>query len=63
MCYTLRAMAPLTPEAKSQITAAYKKFEAKLKTIAHEHRVTVGDLLTLLDKKQVEAIKKRIGPS
>ncbi|MEI7512793.1 MAG: hypothetical protein WCK01_05050 [Candidatus Uhrbacteria bacterium] len=56
-------MAPLTPEAKSQITAAYKKFEAKLKTIAHEHRVTVGDLLTQLDKKQVEAIKKRIGPS
>jgi len=56
-------MAPLSPEAKKQIETAYATFQAKLKTIAHEHRVTVGELLTQLDEKHVEALKKQIGPS
>jgi Spy/CpxP family protein refolding chaperone len=53
-------MPDLTAEAKQQIETAYKTFEAKLKTIAHEHRTTVGDLLTQLDKEHVEALHKKL---
>ncbi|HVM90507.1 MAG TPA: hypothetical protein VMU11_01240 [Verrucomicrobiae bacterium] len=53
-------MAPLSDDAKQQIEQAYAKFRASLKEIAHEHRTTVGDLLTQLDQKHVEDIKKRV---
>jgi hypothetical protein len=53
-------MPEVTPEAKAQIEQAYAAFRASLQTIAHEHRVTVGELLTQLDQKHVEDLKKRV---
>ena len=53
-------MPDVTPEAKKAVEQAYATFRAKLKTIAHEHRVTVGELLTQIDQKHVEQLKKQV---
>lgn len=57
------SMAALTPEAKKKIEDAYRTFEQAIRTIAHEHRTTVGALIEQVDTKVAESIKKKIGSS
>ncbi len=56
-------MTELKPEAKEEIKRAYESFEAALRTIAHEHRLTVSELLAQLDQKHIEAIEARLHSS
>lgn len=50
----------MTPEDKQKILDAYKRFQGELREITHNHRATVGELLATIDKKQIEAIEKKI---
>jgi len=56
-------MPDVTPEAKKAVEQAYATFREKLKAISHEHRVTVGELLTQLDQKHIEQLKKQVDSS
>ncbi len=53
-------MSEVTPEAKKKLVEAYAAFERSLRDIAHEHRLTVSDLLHQVDEKYVEKLKERI---
>lgn len=54
------SMADVTPETKKQIADAYAEFERSLRKIAHEHRVTVSQLLDEVDQAYVGKLKERI---
>lgn len=51
---------PLSAEEKQKILDAYKRFQGELRDITHNHRATVGEILSTIDKKQIEAIEKKI---
>ncbi len=53
-------MAPLTPEAKQKIEAAYAEFEKSVRKIAHEHRTTVETLIEQVDTKYADQLKQKI---
>lgn len=50
----------LSAEEKQKILEAYKRFQGELRDITHNHRATVGEILSTIDKKQIEAIEKKI---
>ena len=54
------SMPDVTPDAKKKIADAYAAFEKSLRDIAHEHRLTVSDLLHQVDEKCVDKLKERI---
>lgn len=53
-------MPDVSPETKAEIRKAYEEFEASLRRIAHEHRVTVSELLHQVDEGYVKKLKERI---
>lgn len=53
-------MGELSPETKKKIADAYTAFERNLREIAHEHRLTVSELLHQVDEKYVDKLKDRI---
>lgn len=57
------SMAPLSPEAKKKIEAAYAEFEKNIRKIAHEHRTTVGTLIGQVDTKYADQLKQKIKSS
>lgn len=54
------SMAPLSPEAKKKIEAAYAQFEKSIRKIAKEHRTKVGTLIDQVDTKYADKLKERI---
>lgn len=53
----------MTPEDKQKVLDAYKRFQTELREITHSHRATVGEILSTIDKKQIEAIEQQIRSS
>ncbi len=53
-------MPDVTPETKKQIVDAYAEFERSLRKIAHEHRMTVSQLLDEVDRTYIGKLKDRI---
>lgn len=51
---------PLTPEEKQKILEAYRRFQGELREITHNHRTTVSEILSTIDKKQIDAIEQQI---
>lgn len=51
---------PLTPEEKQKILEAYKDFQKQLREITHDHRSSVGEILSKIDQKQIEALEQQI---
>jgi len=51
---------PLSPEEKQKILEAYKNFQHQLREITHDHRSSVGEILSKIDQKQIEAFEQQI---